>query len=519
MNSNAPDAFAWMDAPLPDAVPTPGGRAVPPPAASSQVLRFPVPAADAWIDANGSAASDADTVDDREGDRQGGDFSVEAAVSSFRPENFAEWFVIAQTAIPALLFLPGSQSLRLPIRIGAYGIALFGLMLWWLRGQSEEQRHPATGWLRVCALWLGLMLTHPLTNSLAGGIGQVVLYVAVFSGVLWAPSQVDQRRTLIRVLALLLLCNGLNATVGVLQVYDPDRWMPRELSFAFAENKNALAAATYVGANGRAIVRPPGLFDTPGAVCGPGTVAALLGLIFALQPLARWKRAVAIGFSALGLAAIYLSHVRANFVITLGMMVVYAAILLMQRQRRQLATFATLGAAVLVVAFLGSSMLGGEAIAKRFSTLFDEDPRSLYYASRGQQLSTSFSELASQYPFGAGLARWGLMNAYFGDVSNLDSTPLWAEIQPTAWVIDGGLVFVALYGAALLAVLWRQLRLVRRLPDPHDRAWAAAVVAVNAGAIALVFSFVPFTTQVGVQFWFLEGALHGALGRRLGESS
>ena len=109
------------------------------------------------------------------------------------------------------------------------------------------------------------------------------------------------------------------------------------------------------------------------------------------------------------------------------------------------------------------------------------------------------------------MANEGYEQMQVGDPANLDSSPLWAEIQPTAWVIDGGLVFVALYAAALLTVLWQQLRLVRRLPGAEDRAWAAAVIAVNAGTMALVFSFVPFTTQVGLQFWFLEGALHGAV--------
>ena len=111
------------------------------------------------------------------------------------------------------------------------------------------------------------------------------------------------------------------------------------------------------------------------------------------------------------------------------------------------------------------------------------------------------------------------MSNYFGDPSNLDATPLWAEVQPNAWVIDGGLVFVLLYGAALVAVVARQWRLVARLPDPDDRVWAAAVVAVNVGTMALVFSFVPFTTQVGLQFWFLEGALHGAMAGRLRQES
>lgn len=499
MDTSTPDTFSWMDETLAE---TPGaGPKGPAHTASPLAVELRAPAVE---------ASAPDETPDGEST-----WSVATAIESLWPRGFAEWFIVAQTALPALLFLPGSQSLRLPIRIGAYATALAGLALWWLRGRPRTAHHPAAGWLQASVLWLALMLTHPLTNTMAGGIGQVVLYLAVFCGIFWAPSMVDRRDGLVRILALLLICNGINASVGVLQAYDPDRWMPRELSASFSQNRDALASATYVGANGRTIVRPPGLFDTPGAVCGPGTVAALLGLIFALQALPIWKRGVALGLSAIGLAAIYLSHVRANFVITLGMMAVYLAVLVIQRHRKQAATFAGACALVITAAFLGSSLVGGEAIADRFSTLLDEDPRSVYYSSRGRQLQHGFSEVASRYPLGAGLARWGLMNAYFGDPANLDSTPLWAEIQPTAWAIDGGLMLVALYSMAILAVVSRQWRVVRQLPDRDDRLWAAAVVAVNAGTIALVFSFVPFVTQVGVQFWFLEGALHGALGHAL----
>jgi len=35
------------------------------------------------------------------------------------------------------------------------------------------------------------------------------------------------------------------------------------------------------------------------------------------------------------------------------------------------------------------------------------------------------------------------------------------------------------------------------------------VLAANLGTAALIFSFVPFVTQVGIQYWFLAGALHG----------
>jgi len=35
------------------------------------------------------------------------------------------------------------------------------------------------------------------------------------------------------------------------------------------------------------------------------------------------------------------------------------------------------------------------------------------------------------------------------------------------------------------------------------------IFAANAGVLALVFGFTPFTTQVGLQYWFLAGVLHG----------
>ena len=80
-------------------------------------------------------------------------------------------------------------------------------------------------------------------------------------------------------MTLLLVCNGVNACVGVLQVYDPGRWMPHEMSRIVTESAFGLGAVTYQGPNGL-IVRPPGLFDNPGAVAGPGMYAALLGLVF-----------------------------------------------------------------------------------------------------------------------------------------------------------------------------------------------------------------------------------------------
>jgi hypothetical protein len=107
------------------------------------------------------------------------------------------------------------------------------------------------------------------------------------------------------------------------------------------------------------------------------------------------------------------------------------------------------------------------------------------------------------------------MHGYFGDRSKLDSTEIWAEVQPTVWLLDGGIFLLGLYTLALVLTAVYEVKLTFRLANREDRLWAATVAAVNIGTMALVFSFVPFVTQVGLQFWFLEGALHGAMIGRL----
>jgi hypothetical protein len=300
-------------------------------------------------------------------------------------------------------------------------------------------------------------------------------------------------------------------------VYDPNRWMPTLSEFytSGTAGTNAMrGSVTYMGANGEAIVRPPGLFDTPGAVCGAGTIAALLGAIFLLEPLAIWKRLIAMAMSAAGIAAIYLSHVRSSFVITLGMMAAYAGMLAIQNQKARLTKFAGLSAAIVIGSFVFAVAVGGTNVSERFASLFAEDPRSLYYSSRGQAVEYAFTNLLSEYPLGAGLGRWGMMRYYFGNPASLDAVELFAEVQPNAWILDGGLFLLVLYFVALGITVVYDLRFVQTLRDSEDRLWATAVIAANLGTLPLVFSFVPFGTATGLQFWFLEGCLHGAMAGR-----
>lgn len=428
---------------------------------------------------------------------------------SWWPSGLLEWFALGQTALPALLFLPGNQSVRFAIRASAFLASLAALGYWWMKGRPRMRvRHPGSRWLIIVTLILVVMLLHPDTPSVAAGVGQLTVYLAVMAPLFWVPAFVTDRRTLIRVLAVLLVCNGINSVVGVLQVYDADRWMPRDFSSAYVMNRNLMGTALYVGPNGRLIVRPPGLYDTPGAVCGAGTVASLLGIIFCLQRMKWWKRAVALGFAGAGLAAIYLSHVRSSFVVVLAMLLAYISLLVLQKQLKRAFATMTVAVALVSVSLMGSIVLGGATIAQRFATFLEESPTELYYNSRGNQVSNAVNVLLAEYPAGAGLGRWGVGAVSF-DVPVSKRLP--AEVQPAAWLLDGGIFLFLAYTAALIATIRFEFRIVSRLRDPNDRLWGAAVVAANVGVLVLVLTFVPFATQVGLQFWFLEGLLHGAM--------
>jgi hypothetical protein len=464
-----------------------------------------------------SAWSGSDPEDTRLFDQRGGyDVGVEAdRIPSWRPHGFVEWFAVGQTLLPALLFLPGSQAFRLPIRTGAYAVSLCAFVLWWFqRGGRQRGKHPAGPWLRMVLLWVGLMTLHPLTNPMLVGVAQFSLYFAILCPVFWASAYVATRQQLMRALVVLLICNGVNSAVGVMQVYDPDRWMPRQLSSVYLESGGELlSVSTYRGPGGRLIVRPPGLFDSAGAVAGAGMVATILGLVFCLEPIRWWARALFLGFAGAGILALYLSQVRAAFVMTLLMMGAYLVMMTVQNQKKRVAGFATLGVGLVVVGLSVATMLGGQSVTERFMTLLEDDPRDLYYRSRGIQVESALTELVDRYPVGAGLGRWGMLSYYFGE-SGPRSRNLFAEVQPNAWMLDGGVPLVALYSIALIVTLLGNLKLIGSLADPEDRLIATIVVAANVGTLGLVLTFIPFGTAVGMQFWFLEGMLRGAMADR-----
>src|SRR5947209_17591837 len=78
---------------------------------------------------------------------------------------FPEWFVVSQMVLPALLYLPGTQAIRVPIRVSAYAMSI-AAMVWWVGWAKRENRaHPSRPWLIAAMSYLVLMIAHPTTNS------------------------------------------------------------------------------------------------------------------------------------------------------------------------------------------------------------------------------------------------------------------------------------------------------------------------------------------------------------------
>jgi len=189
----------------------------------------------------------------------------------------------------------------------------------------------------------------------------------------------------------------------------PDRWLPAEFSRIMTSTADAMGAVTYTGMDGQRIVRPPGLFDTPGAVAGPAMFAALLGLVFAVSAIPVWKRALSLGVAGAGLAAIYLSQVRVSLVATVAMMGGLRLRCVSPGDAPRAPRSSPSWQGGVVVLGLSLAVALADPRSPIASLPCSPPIRSRSTRARAaRQLSLTFMELMFQYPIGAGLGRWGM---------------------------------------------------------------------------------------------------------------
>ena len=430
-----------------------------------------------------------------------------------KPKPWLVGFAVLHLACQLLLLIPALSGLRVVVRSAAFGVSVLFLLLIPSRRVSRTS-------LRTCALGIFMLLVmeffHPEGSGLLAAFAAIMMNLAVMAPIFWVPRTEPSEDDVQLLITILWLFYTVSAILGVLQAYFPGQFQPPLSAILAANTRERLAGLEISLASGARVFRPMGLTDSPGGAAFAGLYAVLLGtgMLLSVKAPFRGARVLAVGSMIAGLMCLYLCQIRSLLVMTGVCEISLLTLLLVTgRVSRLVGLLGAVGATV-PGAFVLALSIGGRAMTDRLTTLVDADPGSVYYASRGRFLETTLNQFLPLYPLGAGLGRWGMLHAYFGDVAD----GLWVEIQWTAWLFDGGIPLIFLYVTAILIASWGCLKIALGRIGPREsslRIWGAVIVAYNVGAIAICFNYPLFGGTGGLEFWLLNMAvLSAAYGAR-----
>ncbi len=415
-------------------------------------------------------------------------------------------FMCLQIGCQLALLVESISVMRVVVRMLAFGVSLALLFL--LPGRRLQ--HPAAPLLIASMTITAVNMFHPQTSSFLAGAAQLGIQLAVIGPLFWVTRLRIDAATFRRTLGLLFLFNAASAALGVLQAFFPGSFQPALSTVVEGLGENYVQSLQFEMADGQRVFRPFGLTDVPGGAATGAFYSVLLGAGFLISARRSLVRALSLGGIFLGIVALYLCQVRAIALMLVVCLVAIVAVLAFSGRLLRLMKLLAVVGGLAVVAGGWAVTVGGEATMTRWNSLFERDVGEVYYTNRGHFLEGAFSHFLPEYPLGAGLGRYGMANAYFGN--NTPSSPsLWAEIQWTAWVFDGGVLVVVLYPLALLVTTFWAFRLaLRRQEHGEFWLWGTLIFAYDLGALALTFSYPFFMSQVGMEFWLLNAALFGA---------
>jgi hypothetical protein len=419
---------------------------------------------------------------------------------------WAHSFIIIQFALQLLLLIPQVGLIRMPMRVASFALSLFLLV----QLKPEGRKHPAANAAFMVMVILILELSlHPDINSITGGFAQCAIYLAILGPIFWMRGLKITEVGFNNLMFLMWGIHTLSSSFGVLQVYFPSKFHVT-ISTAIQNSKFGGDELLITLANGVQVYRPSGLSDTPGGAATAGFYALLFGVVIAIKHKNPILRIAGIASGGIGLFCIYLSQVRSVLVLAALSMVFLALVLIRTGQFARLTIMVSSVTGLFIATFSWAVAIGGKSTFDRITSLFAASADQVYKQNRGRFLEDTVQNLLPQYPLGAGLGRWGMMNGYFGDNTYWESQPLWVEIQWTGWLLDGGVPLILAYVAALyLACItaWK-IAINRKLGD--FTLWGALVFAYNLGAIAVTFNYPIFNSQGGMELWLLNGALFAA---------
>jgi hypothetical protein len=419
-----------------------------------------------------------------------------------RQTNWIQWFILLQIVCQLVLLTSlAAGPFRVIIRVAAFGVSLLFLVL---LPRTQGKPHPAA-WPAIGVMVILLVeFFHPTTNNTLSGIAQIALYLAILAPLFWAPRLSLDRRALRAVLLTLWGFHALSASFGILQVYVPGKFQPELSTVVAAKGSGYVQSLSMKTSGGHRVLRPMGLTDTPGGAATSGFYVVLLGVGFLLTERRMLLRAVFVAGMFLGMTCLYLCLIRGMIVVLACCVISLMGMLALRGSRAKLTTLIMILACVIMVSFFWAVSVGGAVIVKRLASITTKSPTETYYKNRGVFLDYTVNELLPKYPLGAGLGRWGMVNTYFADKSK---PGIWAEIQWTAWLLDGGVPLTLAYLVTLgvaLATMWK-IALRRDIGDLW--LWGAVMLAYNVGAVANTFSYPLFASQPGMEFWMLNAAV------------
>jgi hypothetical protein len=430
-----------------------------------------------------------------------------AAVRPGRDRDGMPWlvgFLVYCFACQLLLLVPALSSLRLMWRTAAFAGSL--ALLFMLPGRSLV-KHPARSAVVVVVVLLTIGAFNPQGAGPVAAVAHFAFYLAILGPLFWVARLRVDVRAFELLLVLFWAYYTTSAVFGLLQVYFPGEFQP-PLSRVLAEHGPAYLDAMQIRlASGASVLRPMGLTDVPGGAALAGFYAALFGLGLIQAPAVfRGSRWLALVSVVIGVMVLYLSQVR-SLVVTLGLATI--ALVALQGVSGRLSRLVAVGgvaASAAIVAYALAIDVGGATVSSRLETLTAAAPGNVYYTNRGVFLEHTFNELLPTYPLGGGLGRWGMMNHYFGSARSA----IWVEIQWTGWLIDGGVLLVLAYSAAVFAGLYAAARQSLRGRNSRMALWAPLIGAHGLGVLAMTFNAAPFMSVGGLEFWLLNAAFVSA---------
>jgi hypothetical protein len=432
-------------------------------------------------------------------------------------QRIVEAFLLLEFACQVSLLFSTVGAFRIIPRTASFSLSLLLL----LALPPKRPIHPAI----KPAIWalaaVGVSILYPTTNTLVSGLAQFAMYVAILAPLCWVSHLRLNESSVRRTLLIIFAFQAISSLIGVLQVEFPGHFRGSISTMVMGQGQY-VNELSYQNAAGQLVMRPSGLTDVPGGVCTAGFYAVLLGFYFVGSGHDRLSRIVAAAGAVVGSAAVYLSSVKAAMIelvigaLTFGSLIAWRnqsvrAVVKSYIHYVGLRTTRVLIAAVVLGAagYFLAVTVGGEGGARALSVLASNDPGALFYHERGRFLEYGVNVLLPEYPFGAGLGRWGMMNHYFGDPDNPNSSPIWVEEQWSGWLLDGGVALIVTYALALFTALRFALKCARSSSVSYLATLGALVAAYDVVTFAATFDFVPFITQMGMDFWLLNAMLFG----------